>query len=56
MADQQAAELAKPCVGSFDDPPAFVSAQFAAGGPLMNIRTGSEIRQSVSHSSRLRHD
>lgn len=29
MADQQAAELAKPCVGSFDDPPAFVAAQFA---------------------------
>jgi hypothetical protein len=29
MTYQQAAELAKPCVGSFDDPPALVAAQFA---------------------------
>ena len=29
MAYEQAAKLAKPCVGSFDDPPALVVAQFA---------------------------
>ena len=29
MAYQQAAELAKPCIGSFDDPPSLIAAQFA---------------------------
>jgi hypothetical protein len=30
MTDQQSAELSKPCVGAFDDPPAFVAPQFPA--------------------------
>jgi hypothetical protein len=30
MTDQQTAELSEPCIGSFDDPAAFVSAQFPA--------------------------